>query len=216
MSYKLPKEWLQNCEEKGTPEAYNTIIDFFCVHSPFPDANISLRGKPLQSFPWYQSHVSIKDSASPVAPKPQTKKRLLTQRVFNTMIRKGSLEEIPCYIWSHNEKNALTSILGSLLLTPSSFSGSFCEERLFFRETGDSYFEGLVYHLRNALAHGRFYIEQDFAGRFVYKIDVTKGSHLYARMILREKTLLDWVELITTGKGILPGYQQIHVLDTLS
>lgn len=58
-------------------------------------------------------------------------------------------------------------------------------------------------------------IEKDNFGRFYYKLDVLKGNKIEGRMVLRKQPLLQWVNLISFGKGILPGYCQLDILNAL-
>lgn len=59
------------------------------------------------------------------------------------------------------------------------------------------------FHIRNALAHGRFEIKKHGNFLYYYFEDVQRdkdGSKLTARMVLKEKTLLNWIDLIKNAK----------------
>ncbi|NLB91024.1 MAG: hypothetical protein GX786_07380, partial [Clostridiales bacterium] len=76
---------------------------------------------------------------------------------------------------------------------------------------------GIVGHLRNAFAHGHFSIEKDLFGSFVYKIHSIEKKNQYAsfraRMMIKETTLLHWIDIISTGKNVLPSFKQVTMYD---
>lgn len=62
-------------------------------------------------------------------------------------------------------------------------------------------FKSLFSHLRNAFVHGRFNIEMLEDRAIVYVLeDFNKSKkQITARMILKEQTLLKWIEIIVNG-----------------
>lgn len=81
------------------------------------------------------------------------------------------------------------------------FSKSIEEERIAFVKARN-YNEvlSIFYHIRNALAHGRVAIKKNSNKQIVYILeDGKKGNGKFivtARMILKEKTLLSWINII--------------------
>ena len=79
------------------------------------------------------------------------------------------------------------------------FPHSFEKEVICFRNNKNNQFISAFYHIRNALAHGRFCIQNVNGEDFFAFEDVGKNK-VSARMILRKSTLLQWIELIEGGE----------------
>ena len=63
----------------------------------------------------------------------------------------------------------------------------------------------VFYHLRNALAHGRYDVRDvDEEKVYIFQdVNLTKKKYkVSARMIIKEKTLLRWIEIIELGEEI--------------
>lgn len=65
-------------------------------------------------------------------------------------------------------------------------------------------FLSICYHIRNALAHGRFAmysLSNNADTMFVLEDGVKKGSEFQvrSRMILKQSTLLNWIKIIEAG-----------------
>ena len=62
----------------------------------------------------------------------------------------------------------------------------------------------IFYHIRNALAHGRIAISRDNTNNIYYFLEdgKKKGENFFvsARIVLKEKTLLKWIEIIEDGE----------------
>lgn len=78
-------------------------------------------------------------------------------------------------------------------------------------ETSD--YMSLFYHIRCALAHGRFLI-MDHSGDKYYALEngIVKGKRFFvkARIVLKEETLLGWIRIITNGP------QQSEIVDSFA
>lgn len=77
-------------------------------------------------------------------------------------------------------------------------------ERVAFTKVESSEYMSLFYHIRCALAHGRIAMFEDAATKdivFVMENGIENGAGFWvkARMILREITLLRWIDIITAG-----------------
>lgn len=63
----------------------------------------------------------------------------------------------------------------------------------------DTNVESLLYCIRNAFAHGSFKTDK-INNKKVYYLENYKGENLRGRLILQEKTLLDWIKVISDGE----------------
>jgi hypothetical protein len=77
------------------------------------------------------------------------------------------------------------------------------EEAIAFSDNKKNQFLSVFGHIRNAIAHGRFTISDTDAGRkYLFEDIAQKNKHghpISARMVLRESTLLSWIEIIELG-----------------
>lgn len=58
----------------------------------------------------------------------------------------------------------------------------------------------LFYHIRNSFAHGRFDVVKSEADSIFVMEDVNK-KNVSARMVLKESTLLNWIDIIEHGES---------------
>ena len=78
------------------------------------------------------------------------------------------------------------------------------EERIAF-VSAKNYNEvlSIFYHIRNALAHGRIAIMENMDKEIVYFLEDGRKKNgnfiVTARMALKEKTLLTWIDIIEKG-----------------
>ena len=81
------------------------------------------------------------------------------------------------------------------------FYNNFDVERIAAKKNGNQ-FISILYHIRNAFAHGRFAIKQcrDGTDKMFIMEDLGRGRKVSARMILKKSTLLRWMEIIKTGR----------------
>lgn len=89
------------------------------------------------------------------------------------------------------------------------------EEFAFFTNVETSEFMSLFYHIRCALAHGRFAIMTRGNNRYyVMENGVPRGNLFYvkARCCIKETTLLHWIEVISAGPRESEKNNQLLVL----
>lgn len=73
------------------------------------------------------------------------------------------------------------------------------EKIVIYKPNNYNEFTAVLYHIRNALAHGRLAMYESFDGIvFVLEDGVKKGDHFYvrSRMILKKSTLLKWIDIL--------------------
>ena len=170
-------EWL-------APERFNNqnllrIVTFFVFHSPCP--GLSAMGRTLEEYGWHT---------------PWKKPFYL-----NKQLKKAS--ESNCLLYP-----AASNVTIDEELEKASLSGNFAEadfsyERICFVDKKSNYFMSVFYHLRNAFAHCRLnMIEINSECVFLLEDVQPKSGQLIltARMVLRESTLLKWIDIIESGE----------------
>lgn len=73
--------------------------------------------------------------------------------------------------------------------------GPFC---CIFYKSKPTNVESLLYCIRNSLAHGSFRKDK-VKGRTVYYLDNYKNNKIRGKFMIYEKTLLEWINLISEG-----------------
>ncbi|NLB90324.1 MAG: hypothetical protein GX786_03785, partial [Clostridiales bacterium] len=123
MSYVHTDNWILDPEEYGNKQAYCRIMNFFCIASPMPRK--SLRGCALQNQTWYQNAASltVADKAKHVT--ARSKKKHLTEKVVQAMLRKGEREEIAFFPFSQHSLSSLPEFLQEYHLTNEDFLAPF-------------------------------------------------------------------------------------------
>lgn len=84
-------------------------------------------------------------------------------------------------------------------------------------ETND--YMSLFYHIRCALAHGRFNVfEHSGVKWYALENGVQKGKHfrVKARIVLKEETLLGWMKIITSGPQTSANKDSFAVINAMS
>ena len=84
-----------------------------------------------------------------------------------------------------------------------SFPSDMLRERICVANNKKNQFMSVFYHIRDAFAHGRFYIIEVDKQKIIVMEDVApRGRPLIVtgRMILRKQTLLKWIEIINGGE----------------
>lgn len=173
--------WLKSFpEEYLFDNIYRNVLDFFVLHSPCKD--LSVRSRSLNDF----YHWSI----------PWSKPFWLNKQLKECAENYKILFSAATYAQMEQEL-----IKADLALN---FPTNISKERICFYNNKKNQFMSVFYHLRNSLAHGRFnimclensekvYILEDVSGR-------EKERKVSARMIIKEKTLVNWMELIKGGE----------------
>jgi hypothetical protein len=86
------------------------------------------------------------------------------------------------------------------------FPSDLGRERICVADNKKNQFMSVFYHIRDAFAHGRFYITDYEEHKIFVMEDVSPSSGrkpVSARMIVRKDTLLKWISLIENGEKTL-------------
>lgn len=168
--------WMIDTPIEEYDEDFIKIIDFFQFHAPVPGQ--SARCKTLTEYGWTNPWK-----------KPYWLNKQLRQMSSNydllfTAKSLGYMEE-------NLEKADFPSDLG--------------RERICVADNKKNQFMSVFYHIRDAFAHGRFYITDYEEHKIFVMEDVSPGSGqktVSARMIIRKDTLLAWIDLIENGEKL--------------
>lgn len=171
-------EWIAS--EKFNDKELFRIVTFYVFHSPCD--KLSARRKTLQEYGWknpwkkpYKLNIQLKEASSN----------------FNLL-----------YSVDKYEKMSETLEKSNLLYN---FPSDFMTERICIHDSQKNQFMSVFYHIRNSLAHGRLnMINIDGECIFVFEDgSIEKKNGLFkvsARMILRKRTLLNWIDIIESGE----------------
>ena len=124
--------------------------------------------------------------------------------------------------WTGNLLTSLLRIMKNHIIfeetaTPEAVKSS-SEKMEIESNQSDPYFEMIVYYptigktksifysIRNAFAHGSFSVVKE-GKESVYFLETEKDGNFRARIRLKEKTLLNWIELFENGPGVLEVYR---------
>lgn len=168
-----------------TPERFNDkdlfrIVIFYVFHSPCN--GLSAMKKTLQEYGWntpwrrpYKLNLQLKDASSN-----------------------------PNLIYSAQSYENMTEALEKSNLADN-FPSDFSTERICIHNSQNNQFLSVFYHIRNSLAHGRLnMVNYNKECIFVLEdgsIERKSGQFkVSARMILRKRTLLNWIEIIENGE----------------
>lgn len=171
--------------DKDIAKAIAPLLRFYVVNSPVE--GLSARCKALSEYGW---------------DKPWKKPQKLNQKI------KDDSTNNQLY-WSGKSMNEMKGCLVSagLFDCASMKSQTFIETAAFYDNKKNQTLS-LFYHIRNALAHGRFAVLRGNKGMWFAFEDVQKNSkkspwekcvRLSARMLLKNSTLINWMRLIQKG-----------------
>ena len=171
--------------DKNIAQIIAPLLRFYVVNSPVE--GLSARCKTLSEYGW---------------DKPWKKPQKLNQKVKD--VSTNSL-----LYWSGKSMNEMENCLVSagLFNCASLKSQSYIETAVFYDNKKNQTLS-LLYHIRNAFAHGRFAVLRGNKGIWFASEDVQKGANkspwekcvrLSARMFLRNSTLTNWMRLIQKG-----------------
>lgn len=158
------------------------IVLFYVIHTPCE--KISYSSKSMKYYGWNKD----------VWKKGVLKKELF--RVANLEIGKN--------YFSVKKTEEIREMFNKSGLS-SNFHRQRTEEKIAtYQPVGYNNVTGILYHIRNSLAHGRFTIypaqkpDNPDEIYFVMEDGVKKGDKFFvrARMVLKRKTLLDWIDII--------------------
>ena len=167
------------------PEEFNDadlfrIVTFFVFHSPCPD--LSSMGRSLAEYGWN----------SPWR-KPYHLNRKLKRAASNYDL-----------IFSAQNYDTLELALDKANLKDS-FPSDFQTERIAFVDNKKNQFQSIFYHIRNSFAHCRLNMV-NVHGECIFVLEdvVPKNNadqlKLSARMIIKKRTLLKWIDIIEKGE----------------
>ena len=154
---------------------FQRIFFFFTIFTPCTD--LSYRGKSLETYGWKDKKV-LKDF-------------LIKQKSIEIQ-SSNTYEELEAKLQESDLKNG--------------FPEDSISEKIYIR-VDDNELMSIFRHLRNSFAHGRFnVIDSNGEQYFLFEDRSTRNDKkkntypISARMILRESTLLKWIEIIEGGK----------------
>ena len=158
------------------------IVLFYVIHTPCE--GISYSSKSMKSYGWKKD----------VWKKGALKRKLFNIANLETQTNFFSVTKTDDTKYMFKKANML-----------SNFHTNRSEEKIaIYQPKGYNNFTGILYHIRNSLAHGRFTIypvvKPDNLDEiyFVMEDGVKKGDTFYvrARIILKRSTLLEWIDII--------------------
>lgn len=168
---KEKPEWVKRLPAKEfVDEELIKIITFYLFHSPCN--GLSAMQKSLKDYNWH------------------TPWRLPYK--LNSQLKQASSNFN--LIFSAKSYATLDEALKKADLLDNFPSNLKCE-RIGVYDNKSNQFISVFYHIRNAFAHGRFCIKEN---TFVFEDKY--GTKVSARMILKKKTLLKWIEIIEGGE----------------
>lgn len=166
---------------KNKTQNYYKILDFYIVNSICD--SISCKGKTIREIGW---------------DKDVWKKGFLRKEVLGLICDENSLGE---HFFSAKTNAEIRKGINKLNLNKNFHM--LREERIvIYKKYNLTQIESIFYHIRNALAHGRFqiYTNETDETYYVFESGIIKKSiekiDLKARMILKESTLLKWIDII--------------------
>ena len=174
--------WLVNNNDRLLDEDIKQIILFFVVFSPCQQ--YCTQGRTLQFYGWkekpWSTNKYLKSKLDSAAFSDKRRWFICVDEIPKMVdaVRKTNLEE---GFYQHRDA-----------------------ERVAFFKSEDSEYMSLFYHIRCALAHGRFALFEEDTSKDVVIImengvNKGKGFQVKARMVLRKSTLIKWMDIIKQG-----------------
>ena len=169
-------EWLQTPSPFDViDEDMKIIIIFFVFHIPVE--GVSARGKSLKEYGWGKK--------SKTNDFKELKRRLIEFGEMNEkyFVCEDNFEKL---------KSALTK--NQLIDFPKDIEN----QKVVFKKDKSSMIDSLIFHIRNAFAHGRVALYKN--GQYIVMEDINpKSKVISARMILKKETLMKWIYIIRKG-----------------
>ena len=172
---ELKCNWIVNIpDEELNEKNARKIINFYLFHTSLTD--VCAIGVPLSQYGWSDPWRTEGLNA-----------RMASEATSDSFFVKAPAIE--------DMADSLTEA-GLLQFPPLSF-----EEKVCSYCGKDSQYLSVLAHIRNCLAHGRFRIYRQGRGYDVFWIfeDKTTSGNVSARMVIKQRTLLKWIERIITG-----------------
>lgn len=174
--------WVKGLEEKFQ-ENFQKIVVFYLLETPCEE--ISYQSKPLKKYGWKKDVWS-------------NKKGGLKEKMMNV-----SDLEFNSNLFRVNRLNDMSRILSKAKMNDSFQKNRETEKIVVYLSSRyKSTFMSVFFHIRNSIAHGRFSIyEKEGMVVYVFESGVKYEDKLSvrARIILKETTLLDWIDIIKQG-----------------
>lgn len=179
----IEHQWMR-VDDKMLTLNFNKIFKFFVVFSPCK--RYATQGRTLNYYGWYTKDTRSKNCLN---------NTLKYKNISKSIILVGSYKELKSKITEVDiHKEDYTNIKN--------------EKGIFIKSGETSYFMSMFYHIRCALAHGRFTISKH-DGETIYYLENGKeyknGKNEFkvsARLVIYESTLLDYIKKIDKRKKI--------------
>jgi len=171
-------QWIKEISIKEYDHDFIKILDFFQIHSPVP--GLSAHCKTLKDYGWEYPWK-----------KPYWLNKQLKQEASNYEL-----------LYSAKSKEKMDENLRKADLM-NNYPTDLGRERICVVNNKKNQFMSVFYHIRNSLAHGRFFVKKMKKYTVIVMEDVESGSGKRAvtgRMIIRKETLLNWIKLIKNGQ----------------
>lgn len=187
----LSPGWVKKKNDLSSTDNFFTILKFYVFSTPC--LGVSSSGISMKEYKWGNDVWKKKD-------------------LRNHLMRVANLEN------NYNFGKAKTLNDISRVIKMVSLTGAFQKKRemnrvAFYNDGKYPDFLQIFYYIRCALAHGRFEIYQDNQD-IIYVMEAVKKSGdkyaLRARMVIKEKTLIEWCQIIERGSENLKKEQMIH------
>ena len=153
---------------------FQRILDFYLFNCPVE--NTSVRSKTFNEYGWETKHFSV-----------------LSKKLRNASDSKIRFHRVP-----------VNSIYDALLSTNQLTKINFDEETVIYHDSSNS-MDTLFSAIRNAFAHGSYQLKTYNKTRYYCFENRQTGNKNYfdkeirARIVLKESTLLNWIQIIESG-----------------
>ena len=177
----LKPNWIaKQMDEKYKNEEYYHILDFYIVNTIC--SSISCKGQSVFDLGWPKDVWKNKKLRNYML-------SIIENQEENNIVFVKKVNDIQKYINNSNFGKG--------------FNKKWNERIMVQTKEGLNQIETIFYHIRNSLAHGRYQIYTNYDGDRIYVLEsgiIRKNLEkldLRARMVLKEKTLLKWIKIIT-------------------
>ena len=182
--------WLEKIRIKDFEDKqFIRIITFFIFHSPVD--NLSARQISLSEYGWNTPWR-----------KPWYLNKQLKQETSNyeLLFSSATFKKMDDALTKADLRN--------------SFPSNIAKERICIYDCKKNQFMSVFYHIRNAFAHGRFDLRRLNDEEYYILEDVQKDKgalKVSARMILKKRTLINWIDIIEGGEKEYKKHEEIHI-----
>lgn len=179
----LTLDWMKkNRGNIYVDDKFKQLIVFYVVNTPGID--LSSRGIDLRTYNWSENVYS-------------------EDKLIDYLLRVVNINQSSFAV--AKGLNEMESACEEILITDDFYNNRDSEKMVIFQSKpkdnckNDTRVKSFFYHLRNSFAHGRFEIYNDEEGTTFVMEDVYQGN-VSARMILKQSTLIKWMEILQSGK----------------